>query len=295
MPKVRHLSETVCYSQFGLQILDRWGLILGHLRYAALAAVAAVGFASVASAADMPVKAPTYKAPVVAVPPSWTGWYVGLNAGYGFGSESNTVNFVPLISPPRNFDNVSYSDQLNGFAGGGQIGYNFQITPNSWVAGVEADLQYTNFKGSASNSGIDPFALSSPAWTYNQDQKVNWLATVRGRLGWTPGDHTFLLYATGGLAVGGVKASNSLPYASVIPLIWAGNASATKTGWTLGGGVEARLTGNWTAKLEYLYYDLGHLTVIGTPSPAYTYSSTTDFAFHGNIVRAGLNYKFTSN
>lgn len=266
-----------------------------HLSIAAIAAASTITFTQIASAADLPRKAPAL-APVVAAPPSWTGWYAGLNAGYGFGSESNTFNFPPgALAPPRNFDNVSYSDQLNGFAGGGQIGYNFQITPNSWVAGVEADLQYTNFKGSASNSGIDPFGFISPHWTYNQDQKVNWLATVRGRLGWTPGDHTFLFYATGGLAVGGVKASNSLPYASVIPITWAGNASATKTGWTLGGGVEVRLTGNWSAKLEYLYYDLGHLTVVGNPNIVYPYTNTTDFAFNGNIVRAGLNYKFTSN
>ena len=279
--------------------MDRWGLIMGRVRCAALAAVAVVGFASVASAADMPVKAPTYKAPVVAVPPSWTGWYVGLNAGYGFGSESNTFNFVQPggLVPPRNWDGVSYSDQLNGFVGGGQIGYNFPIAPNSWVAGFEADLQYTDFKGSASNSGIDSTSIIATPWTYNQNQNVNWLATIRGRLGWTPGDHTFLLYATGGLAVGGVKASNSITFLDPFlgPATWAGNASATKTGWALGGGVEARVTGNWTAKLEYLYYDLGHLTVTGTPNFLSAGLTTTDFAFHGNIVRAGLNYKFTNN
>ena len=69
------------------------------------------------------------------------------------------------------------------------------------------------------------------------------------------------------------------------PLTWAGNASATKIGWALGGGVEARVTGNWTAKLEYLYYDLGHLTVTGTSNSLITGLTTTDFAFHGNIIR----------
>ena len=184
------------------------GLIMRRFHLAVLAAVAAIGFASFASAADMPVKAPVYKAPVMAVPPSWTGWYAGLNAGYGFGSESNTFNFVPPLPAP--FDNVSYGDQLNGFIGGGQIGYNYQITPNSWVAGIEADIQYTDFKGSDANSGIaTAIQRISVSSTCNQDQRVNWLATFRGRLGWTPGDHTLLFYATGGLAVGGVKASNS--------------------------------------------------------------------------------------
>ena len=264
---------------------------------------AAVSVLAVTSAvaADMPVKAPVYKAPVM-VPLSWTGWYAGIHAGYGWGSESNTFNFDPPVPLP--FDNVSYSDKLNGFIGGGQIGYNYQITPNSWVAGVEADISYTNFKGSDSNSGVTPgggnnnirFVGGIP-WTYNQNQRVNWLATVRGRLGWTPGDHTWLIYATGGLAVGGVKASDSFTFASPLAtLVWNGDASQTKVGWTLGGGVEARLMDNWTAKLEYLYYDLGHLTVVGTPNdPTIAFTTTTDFAFRGNIIRVGLNRKFTSN
>jgi outer membrane immunogenic protein len=163
-------------------------------------------------------------------------------------------------------------------------------------AGVEADLSYTDFKGSDANSGLATAIqrISTP-WTYNQDQRVNWLATFRGRLGWTPGDHTFLFYATGGLAVGGVKASNSFTYGGLPTLVWTGDASGTKVGWTLGGGIEARLMDNWTAKLEYLYYDLGHLTVVGTPNPTVAFTTTTDFAFHGNIIRVGLNKKFTSN
>lgn len=255
-------------------------------------ALIAFGAIAPAQAADMPVKAPVYKAPVMAVPPSWTGWYAGLNAGYGWGSESNTFNFDPPVAAP--FDNVSYSDKLNGFIGGGQIGYNYQITPNSWVAGIEADVQYTDFKGSDSNSGLATANLRvSTPWTYNQDQRLNWLATLRGRLGWTPGDHTFLFYATGGLAVGGVKASDTFTFG---PDVWAGSASATKVGWTFGGGVEARLMDNWSAKFEYLYYDLGHLTVNGTPVNLVTaFTNTTDFAFHGNIIRVGLNKKFTSN
>jgi outer membrane immunogenic protein len=252
-----------------------------------------------AVAADMPMKAPVYKAPVV-VPPSWTGWYAGLSVGYGWGSEHNTFNFDPAVPLP--FDNVTYHDKLNGFIGGGQIGYNYQITPNSWVAGVEADISYANFRGSDSNSGVTPGGgpnirfIGGVPWTYNQDQKVNWLATLRGRLGWTPGDHTWLIYATGGLAVGGVKASDTFTFGSGAgALIWTGDSSETRAGWTVGGGVEARLMDNWSAKLEYLYYDLGHLTVVGNPSTPLAFTTTTDFAFRGNIVRVGLNKRFTSN
>lgn len=270
-----------------------------RLQCALLATVAIIAVASGASAADLPAKAPVYKAPVMVVPPSWTGWYVGVSAGYGWGSESNQFNLVPTPSLPVAFDNVAYSDKLNGFIGGGQLGYNYQITPNSWVAGIEADISYTNFKGSDANSGSIPnLRLPPTPWSYNQDQRVEWLATLRGRLGWTPGDHAWLFYATGGLAVGGAKASNNLTTGGLTPQVWIGDASETKAGWTVGGGVEARLVDNWTAKLEYLYYDLGHLNVIGVQTltnPFTNFTTTTDFGFRGNIVRVGLNKRFTSN
>lgn len=255
-----------------------------------VSALVAIGMISSAQAADMPKKMYT-KAPVMAVPPSWTGWYAGVNAGYGFGSESNTFNFVPAIAAP--FDNVGYSDKLNGFIGGGQIGYNYQITPNSWVAGVEADIQYTNFKGSDSSSGTTTALVRiAEPFSYSQDQRLSWLGTFRGRLGWTPTDHTWLFYGTGGLAVGGVKASNTFSFGLAPSLVWAGSASETKAGWTLGGGVEARLPDMWSVKAEYLYYDLGHLTVNGTSVQVPAATTTTNFAFHGNIVRVGLNKHF---
>jgi outer membrane immunogenic protein len=131
----------------------------------------------------------------------------------------------------------------------------------------------------------EPFA-------YSQEQRLSWLGTFRGRLGWTPTDHTWLFYATGGLAVGGVKASDTVSFGAATPDIWTGSASATKAGWTLGGGVEARLPDMWSVKAEYLYYDLGHLTVNGTPNIVTVFTTTTNFAFHGNIVRVGLNKHF---
>ncbi len=253
--------------------------------------LAAAGVAS-AQAADLPVKAPVYKAPALAVPPSWTGFYVGVNAGYGFGSVSDTMNVVPPIAGVP-FNTLDASNDLNGFIGGGQIGYNYQITPNSWVAGIEADVQYTHFRGSDTINGIDPRVRIGGPFTYTQDQRVDWLATIRGRLGWTPGDHTFLFYATGGLAVGGVKASNSLSTTSLgATFTWTGDSSETRAGWTVGGGIEARIAQNWTAKVEYLFYDLGHLNVTGTSIPATAVVTNTDFEFRGNIVRAGLNYRF---
>jgi outer membrane immunogenic protein len=255
-----------------------------------IAAVVSTLFITQAYAADMPVKAPVR----AVIPYSWTGWYAGLSAGYGWGSESNQFNFDPPVPAP--FDNLSMHDKLNGFIGGGQIGYNYQITPNSWVAGVEADISYTNFKGSDATSGVTS-ALQRIAvgWTYDQDQRLEWLATFRGRLGWTGGDHTFLFYGTGGLAVGGAKASTTFTLAGLPTLVFAGESRETRVGWTAGGGVEMRLMNDWTGKVEYLYYDLGKVTVIGNPSTPLAFITTSDFAFRGNIVRVGVNKKFTSN
>src|SRR5689334_25080299 len=87
-----------------------------------IAAVVSTLFVTQAYAADMPVKAPVR----AVIPYSWTGWYAGLSAGYGWGSESNQFNFDPPVPAP--FDNLSMHDKLNGFIGGGQIGYNYQIT-----------------------------------------------------------------------------------------------------------------------------------------------------------------------
>jgi outer membrane immunogenic protein len=215
--------------------------------------------------------------------------------GYGWGSESNVFGITQALAPP--FDvlkALSFGDHLNGFIGGGQIGYDYaQLLGRRRIA-------YTNFKGSDSGAGNivstlfngdRTFTVISP-WTCTQEQKVKWLATIRGRVGWTPAGHTWLFYATSGLAIGGVEASDLLIWTNGVA--WTGKASPTKTGWTASRGVDAKMGGNWTAKVEYFYYDLGNLTVIGygntASAPAYT--SSTDFAFCGNIIRAGLNYQF---
>jgi outer membrane immunogenic protein len=222
----------------------------------------------------------------------WTGFYAGLHAGYGWGDVSNTLVFNPFLNVPPAAP-TTFHENLNGFIGGGQTGYNYQL--NNMVLGIEADISYTHFTGSAANSGIVPpgglRGIAVP-FTYTQNQELDWLGTVRGRVGFTP-INNWLVYGTGGLAYGGVKASttfNDLLAAAA----FIGSASTTKTGWTLGGGAEFALMNNFTAKLEYLYYDLGRLTVVGIPTAANVETTMTSFAFRGNIIRVGLNYKFGS-
>ena len=201
-----------------------------------------------ASAADiqrrqaMPTKAPLYVAP----PYNWTGFYVGINGGAGWGRSDFSVPFA------------TGSYKTSGGLVGGTLGYNWQI--GQAVFGLEGDIDWSNIRGSAiCGAGLT-----------NCETKNDWLGTARGRLGYA--FDRFMPYITGGLAVGEIKSS----------VVGVGSAHDTKTGWTLGGGVEAAIAGPWTAKLEYLYVDLGR-------SDAVLGSSTK---FNTNIVRAGLNYRF---
>lgn len=263
-------------------------------------AVAASLVATGALAADLPVPARTYtKAPVYVEPVfTWTGFYVGGNLGYSWGNSDNSTTInrfltgTPLLAT-LNGTNTS-SNNVNGVIGGGQFGYNWQM--QNWLFGLEADIQGSGERGSSAITCLGCSDDNSPIVT-NLTQKLDWFGTVRGRIGGlvTP---TVLLYGTGGLAygevnVGGTASGNVDSLTVAIP----GNSS-TRAGWTLGAGVEGVIGGGWTAKLEYLYMDLG--TVSGGPIPltgilvnrrteaGLSYSSH----FTDNIVRVGVNYHF---
>jgi outer membrane immunogenic protein len=259
-----------------------------------LIAAITIGLTQFASAADLPVKAPIYKAPPAVVAPLWTGFYAGLNVGYSWG-RSDSDGTVTNAATGAFIGAGSDTLNLDGIIGGGQIGYNYQIT--NWVLGIEADIQGSGQKGSL--SVVCPGCGDGGAdITGAFDQKLTWFGTVRGRLGVTV-TPTILAYATGGLAYGEVTTDGTITG----PTVQTPNGTATfsssetKAGWVVGGGVEGIISRNWTTKIEYLYMDLG--TVSGGPfatsilgpirNPiAFSFnSSITD-----NIVRVGLNYKF---
>lgn len=189
------------------------------------AGLGAMLLATSAMAADLPRKtapvAPVYK-PVPTF--TWTGFYGGVNAGYGFGE------YTGLSSP--NFKKPS------GFVGGGQIGYNYQI--NQMVLGVETDLQ-----------GTDIHAKNSAAGVAGSKSRLPYFGTVRARAG--VAIDRFLPYLTAGFAYGGSE--------TTIP--GTGKGSATHYGWVVGGGVEYALTNNITTKIEGLYMDLSDKKIIG--------------------------------
>jgi outer membrane immunogenic protein len=271
-----------------------------------LASAATALMAGAASAADLPRRAapPPVFTPVPVF--TWTGAYFGINAGYAFdaSSRSNNATFTvpgaftasgaPVLA---SFGNRSQ----DGFSGGGQIGYNFQLTPGSGVViGIEADAQYLDFGRSRNNAFVsgalapgyyltDPRGLSS----------LDFFGTVRGRLGYAF-DRT-LVYGTGGFAYGSGSADRSFGG-------FAGNDSF-RTGYAVGGGIEYALptdsflnffrSSAVTLKVEGLYVNLDRNTrnqgafVINAASnvPAF-YSPVGRRSDEFAVVRAGLNYKF---
>lgn len=222
-----------------------------------LSGVAALGIlaAGAASAADLPSR----KGPVAApyYPPvfTWTGFYVGANAGYAFGQVDST-----------NFGVLNDFDDPDGFMGGGQIGYNYQI--GQWVIGAEADFQGADLKASSFD-----FLTGSRA-----SNELNWFGTVRARVGYA--FDRFLPYVTGGFAYGNVKNKIATPLGTF-------SDDNTQWGWTVGAGLEYAFTNNLTAKVEYLYTELDKETIT-VPFGTFTGDVKTKFS----VVRAGLNYKF---
>ena len=214
---------------------------------------AVLALTGAAAAADMarPAPPPAYyqKAPVVVPAYSWTGFYIGLNGGGALGSSS--------------WDRTG-NRNIDGGLVGGTVGYNWQF--GQAVAGLEGDIDWADINGSTTTNCALGCKTSD-----------TWLSTVRGRLGYAA--DRFMPYVTGGAAFGDIRAST--PGFS--------GGSSTKTGWTLGGGLEAALVSNWTAKVEYLYVDLGSFNCgLGCGGGL----TSDNVSFHTNLLRAGVNYRF---
>jgi outer membrane immunogenic protein len=265
--------------------------ILGAFMQKFATAVAALAMlvSTSALAADMAVKAPP-SAPVAPIY-NWTGFYVGANAGYGWGGPGvsfDTPTFLPAGATP-----ASLASDPHGFLGGFQAGYNYQW--DRMVLGLETDLDYASIRSSQTVSLV-PINI----YTTSAEQKLNWLGTARARLGFLPSDR-LLMYATGGLAYGRGTASSSNsvtlggpPACAFFLGCGTGSTSGWLVGWTAGAGLEWAFTDRWAAKGEYLYYDIGSLSYsyVDSPAPAPTgLGFHASGSFRGSIVRVGLDYK----
>jgi outer membrane immunogenic protein len=269
-------------------------------RFAVAILVASFGATSgvtSALAADLPVRTYT-KAPVYVDPGyNWSGFYVGGNVGYSWGRSSDTSTLTN--TPGTVLLSSADKSNLDGVVGGGQIGYNWQM--QSWLFGLEADIQGTGEKGSRAFTcgatictppvgGFLALVIPGPAVPATLTQKIDWFGTFRGRIGVlaTP---RVLLYATGGLAYGEVNSSESI---GIVPSVF--STSSTNVGYTIGAGIEGVIGGNWTAKLEYLYVDLGRVSgSFATPTAALgggTITSNYSSRVTDNVLRVGVNYKF---
>jgi outer membrane immunogenic protein len=222
-----------------------------------LISAAALAVAAPALAADLTSPAPPPVYPPAVPLFTWTGPYVGLQIGYAWGTDTLTVfpfgfgtNFTP-----------------NGVVGGGHIGYNLQL--NQFVAGLEGDVEGTGIDRSFSPGG----AL--------YDTSIPVQGSIRGRLG-VAFDRA-LLYATGGAAFASFDNS-------VRAFPGFDQTSTSRAGWTIGGGIEYAITGNWSIRAEYRYADFGHFAD-ATPN-TFGFGSFVNHHETENAVRAGASYKF---
>ena len=234
--------------------------------------------AGTAWAADLPVKA--VPAPVNARM-SWNGCYAGLNAGGAISRLDQNVAVPGVVG----FDS---STSKSSFTGGGQIGCNWQPDP-SWVLGIEGDFNYLHAKRSQAFG----YRFSGEDTVGSQETSLRWLATIRGRLGYT--FDRWFLYGTGGLAIGNVKSSVSA--SDTIPTQYAGSYSSDRTGWAAGLGFEYAFAERLSAKLEWLHYDLGTANYLvgvvsgGPPQQPTPWNGSAKVT--GDLIRVGLNYRFT--
>ncbi|BAT59536.1 OmpA-like transmembrane domain protein [Variibacter gotjawalensis] len=257
------------------------------------ASIVALCAAAPALAADL--GRPVYKAPMVMpVYFSWNGFYIGGNAGYAWSHEDvrttgqSTANIANVAGGARP---ANVGMRPSGFTGGAQMGYNMQA--GNWVYGIEADIAYTDLSETRTivTTGLAPGFAPNLQNTFRQE--LEYLGTVRGRLGYS-WDRT-LLYVTGGFAYGGVNNSATFTGANGAVVQFQGGRDRIRTGYAIGGGAEHALAGNWSVKLEYLYYDLGRDNInvalvpgsLGAPTG---YNSRFDNS--GHLVRAGINYRF---
>jgi outer membrane immunogenic protein len=246
-----------------------------------IAAVSSLLIAAPLTAAHAAPPAPVY---------SWTGFYLGLNGGYGLAADpfNQTISALGLMAS----SSIDSRVDPNGGIFGGQFGYNYQF--GHAVIGFEEDLQWSgqhDTAGCGFECANEPSVMTTVI-EGSAEQNIRWFGTARGRLGWA--DNGWLVYITGGGALARIDATTAIS-ASVPGLseAFSNTTGFTKVGWVFGGGTEVRIFGPWSAKLEYLFMDLGPISDTLTISEAgITESFTTNSKVQDNILRAGLNYKF---
>lgn len=219
-----------------------------------VAAAAVLSAAVYAQAADIVEAPPTF---------DWSGPYVGLQAGYGWGESTFAYEEdFPIERVDLDFD---------GFVGGLTLGYNHQM--ESLVVGIEGDVSYSDLDDEVLRPPTD-----APCYIEGCSIGIDWFGTARLRLGYAL--DTVMPFITGGLAFGGVEGTFDEGACAC-------DIDDTSFGWTIGGGLEWAVDESWSVKAEYLYVDLGHPDIEGA-SPSSVSTSRFDFS----VLRAGVNWRF---
>jgi outer membrane immunogenic protein len=279
---LEQIEREIAVKKFGLTVL-------------ALAAFASGS----AMAADMAARPVYTKAPAPAPVADWSGFYIGVNGGYGWGTTTDTAGTGPsdfalggVAVPGGSFGGVpgeSFSHNSSGGIAGGHIGYNWQVS--NWLLGLETSADWTNIQGNTGGVAVT-FPPTAAATTDSFSSNLRWVATATPRLGvvW----NTWLLYVKGGLAAGQLDTSvTRLTGAATGTAL---NTTLQRVGWTIGGGVEYAVTRNWIFGVEGNYYDFGTQSYGGTGTSAaggLTVSPVTEtskFTFADVLGR--ISYKF---
>jgi len=283
-------------------------------------AAAALGFTGTAYAADMPL----LKAPPMAAP-SWTGFYIGVNGGGGWGTTDTGLQYVlnsngapanpagvdPITPGPGAFnqglnrtavqDAASQSFNPSGGMAGGQIGYLLQ--QGSVVGGLEAAFDWSGVKKSVTSGStyVAGVATGVP-FSFNERLSSSWLFTLLGRVGFDLG--AWYPYATAGLAVADIKYTNGFsdpnnPTAGIGPVAGAVSIDQIKAGIAAGGGLEWRFDNHWSLRGEYLYISFAGVSGFGSfcsvaagCTPATQLTVLHNASFQENVGRLYLSYKW---
>ncbi len=250
------------------------------------ASAAILATAQVAQAADVAVETR-----------DWTGFYLGVNGGYGGGTNDYPMSIkasgitppadVSVASEPDTFKyNFGVENNSSGFFGGAQIGYNYQV--DNFVVGIEGDISASNIE-----SKLNLYSDTANA-EVSGNSEVDWFATARLRGGYAATSN-LLLYVTGGAAWGSVTSGFDADLGSFGSL--SENNSTSHMGWTLGGGFEYAVTEHISLKTEYLYVDLGKqdlrnidLAALADVDASAKLSIDQNVSF--STVKAGINYRF---
>jgi outer membrane immunogenic protein len=280
------------------------------------AAFAALATTTSAWSADMAMKAPLPPAPIW----SWSGCYVGANGGYGWNNGNSHYNDPNTTGDPINGlgpTTIPTPSGTRGSGGLGGVGAACNMQTQQWIYGVEGDIDWGRISGSQTTNGPPGLNLfqtgpnlgttghfGATAAQANEQVSLNWLSTIRARIGFAVSER-LAVFATGGLAIGGVHDSGAVTLtAGSENVIWSGSESSAKVGGVVGAEAEWALSDRWTVKAEYLWFDLGNAShslncssatsTGGCANSAVVYPTlgSTVSTVNGSIVRFGINYKF---